>query len=227
MKTKVINALIILIMLMLVSCNDSATEQKESSVDFAKIDSEAIIPVVKESFSLEEFFSPGTWKLVCREGDYEEYVGGSIGEGLQLAEKYNLSMESTYEIYGVGFDSKVVYTFQDFGRYTSSTLEEAESDKEMLLKDLEENPGKYERIILDKETFDVIYVYPEQQEEYTYAEFLDKISYSLFQKYCIDEGCVLTVNEDKTVIRLNCKSHYDPDRGAGHTGGIIYFIKVK
>ena len=226
MKTKVINALIILIMLMLVSCNDSATEQKESSVDFAKIDSEAIIPVVKESFSLEEFFSPGTWKSVCREGDYEEYVGGSIGEWLQLAEKYNLSMGSTFEIYNVRFDSKVVCTFQDFGWYTNSTLEKAESDKEMLLKELEENPGKYERIILDKETFNVIYVCPEQQEEYTYAEFLDKISNSLFHKYCIDEGCVVTVNEDKTVIRLNCKSHHEPDRG-GSYGGIFYYIKVK
>lgn len=227
MKTKVINALIILIMLMLVSCNDSATEQKESSVDFAKIDSEAIIPVVKESFSLEEFFSPGTWKSVGREGDYEEYVGGSMGELLQLAEKYNLSMGSTYEIYGVGFDSKVVCAFQRHGSYGNETLEEAESEKEMLLKELEENPGKYERIILDKETFDVIYVYPEQQEEYTYAEFLDKISNSLFDKYCMDEGCVVTINKDKTVIRLNCKSHYDPDRGAGRTGGISYYIKVK
>jgi hypothetical protein len=129
MKTKVINALIILIMLMLVSCNDSATEQKESSVDFAKIDSEAIIPVVKESFSLEDFFSPGTWRTVYREGDYEEYVGGSIGEWLQLAEKYNLSMGSTFEIYNVRFDSKVVCTFQDFGWYTNSTLEKAESNK--------------------------------------------------------------------------------------------------
>lgn len=227
MKTKVINALIILIMLMLVSCNDSATEQKESSVDFAKIDSEAIIPVVKESFSLEEFFSPGTWKLVYREGDYEEYVGGSIGEGLQLAEKYNLSMGSTYEIYGVRFDSKVVCTFQDFGGYESNTLEEAESDKEMLLKELEENPGKYERIILDKETFDVIYVYPKQIIEQTYAEFLDGVSSFLFKKYCMDEGCVVTINEDKTVIRLNCKSHYDPDRGSGRAGGIFYYIKVK
>jgi hypothetical protein len=227
MKTKVINALIILIMLMLVSCNDSATEQKESSVDFAKIDSEAIIPVVKESFSLEEFFSPGIWKIVYREGDYEEYVGGSIGKGLQLAEKYNLSMGSTFEIYDVRFDSKVVWTFHDFGGYTNNTLEGAESDKEMLLKELEENPGKYERIILDKETFDVIYVYPEQQEEYTYAEFLDVVSSYLFNEYCMDEGCVVTINEDKTVIRLNCKSHYDPDRGAGRTGGIAYYIKVK
>jgi hypothetical protein len=141
MKTKVINALIILIMLMLVSCNDSATEQKESSVDFAKIDSEAIIPVVKESFSLEEFFSPGIWKIVYREGDYEEYVGGSIGKGLQLAEKYNLSMGSTFEIYDVRFDSKVVWTFHDFGGYTNNTLEGAESDKEMLLKD---DTGKIE-----------------------------------------------------------------------------------
>ncbi len=227
MKTKVINALIILIMLMLVSCNDSATEQKESAVDFAKIDSEAIIPIVKESFSLEEFFSPGTWKLVYREGDYEEYVGGSIGDGLQLAEKYNLSVGSTFEIYDVRFDSKVVWTFHDFGGYTNNTLEGAESDKEMLLKELEENPGKYERIILDKETFDVIYVYPEQQEEYTYAEFLDVVSSYLFNEYCMDEGCVVTINEDKTVIRLNCKSHYDPDRGAGRTGGIAYYIKVK
>lgn len=227
MKTKVINALIILIMLMLVSCNDSATEQKESSVDFAKIDSEAIIPVVKESFSLEEFFSPGTWKMFYREGDYEEYVGGSIGEGLQLAEKYNLSMGSTYEIYDVRFDSKVVRTFQNFGCYPNDTLEKAESDKEMLLKELEENPGKYERIILDKETFDVIYVYPKQIIEQTYAEFLDAVSSYLFDKYCMDEGCVVTINEDKTVIRLNCKSHYDPDRGAGRTGGISCYIKVK
>ena len=45
--------------------------------------------------------------------------------------------------------------------------------------------------------------------------------------YSIFGDINITVNEDKTVIRLNCKSHYDPDRGAGHTGGIIYFIKVK
>lgn len=227
MKTKVINALIILIMLMLVSCNDSATEQKESSVDFAKIDSEAIIPVVKESFSLEDFFSPGTWKTVYREGDYEEYVGGSLGDLLQLAEKYNLSMERTFEIYDVRFDSKVVWTFQNFGCYPNNTLEKAESDKEELLKDLEENPGKYERIILDKETFDVIYVYPKQIKEQTYAEFLDGVSSSLFDKYCMDEGCVVTINEDKTVLKRNCKSHYDPDRGSGRTGGISYYIKVK
>ena len=49
----------------------------------------------------------------------------NYGNGLkpyQLAEKYNLSLESTYEIYGVGFDSKVVWTFQDFGRYTTHSI---------------------------------------------------------------------------------------------------------